>query len=75
MEYCVTIQVGETIGGGRFAEESNKSKAPIVSSWKRSKEFGVDPVQVENDILMGGELKDRQGQLHEFFRTSNRLLE
>lgn len=55
--------------------EESKSKAPIVASWKRSKEFGVDPVQVENDILTGGELKDRQGRLHDFFRTSNSLLE
>lgn len=55
--------------------EESKSKAPIVASWKRSKEFGVDPVQVENDILTGGELKDRQGRLYDFFRTSDCLLE
>lgn len=42
----------------------------LVPSWKRSREYGVDPHKPNNDLLSKGELKDRKAQMQEWLGTS-----
>ncbi|MGF7089569.1 transcriptional regulator of acetoin/glycerol metabolism [Kroppenstedtia sanguinis] len=48
---------------------------PIKQSWERSRELGVERHRAVNDILKGGELKDRQDNLREFFQATDDILE
>ncbi|MFB4165526.1 sigma-54-dependent Fis family transcriptional regulator [Alteribacillus sp. JSM 102045] len=47
----------------------------LTISWKRSKKFGVDPLYVENNLLTGGEIKDRKERLHNLFQACSSILE
>ncbi|QQK81420.1 sigma-54-dependent Fis family transcriptional regulator [Salicibibacter cibi] len=44
-------------------------------SWERSQSYGVDPSYVDNDLLTGGELKDRKERLQELFQACSPILE
>ncbi|GGE28892.1 sigma-54-dependent Fis family transcriptional regulator [Marinithermofilum abyssi] len=47
----------------------------LVPSWKRSMEYGVDPVKPVDDLLTGGELKDRMDRLQPFIDACSSVLQ
>lgn len=46
----------------------------LVPSWKRSRQYGVDPHRVNNDFLSKGELKERKDQIQEWLSSSSDIL-
>ncbi|HEU5140756.1 MAG TPA: sigma-54-dependent Fis family transcriptional regulator [Bacillales bacterium] len=54
-----------------------KRKDPefLTASWKRSQAFGVDPIHAENEVLTGGELKDREARFHELLQSCSDIFE
>jgi sigma-54 dependent transcriptional regulator, acetoin dehydrogenase operon transcriptional activator AcoR len=47
----------------------------IQKSWNRSHMSGVDQDRAMNDILNGGELRDRQNELKKFFHVTDEILQ
>ncbi|HET7579053.1 MAG TPA: sigma-54-dependent Fis family transcriptional regulator [Bacillales bacterium] len=47
----------------------------VDASWKRSKTYGIDPGHVHNDLLTGGELKDREEQFNELLEACSPILD
>lgn len=56
---------------------TNQSNIPqfLISSWNRSKNYGVDPYHVNDDLLSGGELTDRKERMKELLHSSQAVLE
>ncbi|MFC4548091.1 sigma-54-dependent Fis family transcriptional regulator [Paenactinomyces guangxiensis] len=46
----------------------------LISSWKRSENFGVDPCHVNDDLLSGGELTERRERMKELLESSANIL-
>jgi len=48
--------------------------ASLVPSWKRSKQYGVNPHKADNDLLSKEELKERRNQIQEWLSASSDIL-
>lgn len=52
----------------------SNAESLITSSWKRSEKLGIDPKNLEDDLLTGGELKDRKERLQNLFQACSPIL-
>lgn len=48
---------------------------PLTNSWKRSQDYGIDPLNVNNDLLTGGEIEDRKEGLQDLFQACSPILD
>jgi transcriptional regulator of acetoin/glycerol metabolism len=55
--------------------ERNELPPMLVSSWKRSRKWGVDPKRVQDELLTNGELEDRRERMRDLFQACAPVLE